>query len=152
MIKKYIKTHLIFLQKRKKHFFHSEVRRKASMLKTKEEAIEFLIKYPVSYYRYFKPCLKNNLKIIETMLLKDSVGFRYLPHIQKYHLKNIKIAFFFVNNYLRYYIRKTKIPTKQKQIKYKISSDFLYQHDFWRLKDILKLKRSIKLVEKFHFE
>ena len=92
MIKKYIKTHLIFLQKRKKHFFHSEVRRKASMLKTKEEAIEFLIKYPVSYYRYFKP------------------------------------------------------------FKYKISSDFLYRHDFWRLKDILKLKRSIKLVEKFQFE
>ena len=152
MIKRYIKTHLIYLKKRENHFFHSEIRRKASMIKTKEEAIKFLIKYPVSYYKYFSPSLKNDLKVIETLLLKDSLGYKYLPHIQKYHLKNIKIAFFFVNNYLRYYIRKTKIPVKQKKIQYKINSDFLYQKDFKSLRDIINLKRSIKIVEKFQFE
>ena len=148
-----IKIHLIYLQKRKDHFFHSEIRRRASLAKNTKEAVEILIKYPVSYYKYFRPSLKNNPKIIETLLIKDSFGFRFLPRIQKYNLKNIKLSFFFVNNYLRYQIRKTKIPAKQRRrIKYKINSDFLYQTDFKKPTNIIKIKKSIRLVDRFQFD
>jgi len=137
--KKNLNIHLKYLTLRRKYFTHSEIRRKAS-LANKKVALQILSHYPVSYYRFFSPSLKNNHQIIKTMLLKDAICFRYLPNIKKNNPKYIEIAYFFINKLLENYTKKS--IKKQKRLL--INSNIV---EIKKATDIIKLKRNLKIIQ-----